>query len=333
LLTKNLLRREIAAVGGVRLNCTTVAVLKKEVKKMAKTTKKPQTKGLTTKKTTTKAKTPAKKTTTAKKAAAKKPAAKKATAKAKAPAKKTTTAKSRTAGRSAKGKNVTAQFLTGKGKLLTRRPPNNPDIPLTVIRGLYEDLDNVKYNLELFSAHLRSLDRKRLNGIGMKKLGFIGRALELAAENPEFLPHWLDIEKFQDDNNNYLALRSLYDIVTSIKEILWNIVLQASDILYTDALEYYSQVGDAAKRRIDPAETLYNDLRTHFKGMGKKPETEPTEKKAKRDFNALLHGKKDGKIEVENISPKTTGGVHKIIDETWKDTAQFKKSEEGDIEE
>jgi hypothetical protein len=61
--------------------------------------------------------------------------------------------------------------------------------------------------------------------------------------------------------------------------------------------------------------------------MGSKSET--TEKKTKRDLNALLHGKKDGKKEVENISPKTTGGVHKVIDETWKSKTQFKDTEEG----
>jgi hypothetical protein len=124
----------------------------------------------------------------------------------------------------------------------------------------------------------------------------------------------------------------VYDVVTTLKEILWNIVLQASDVIYTDALEYYSQVEDASKRRIGPAETLYNDLRTHFKKMGSKGETEPTEKKAKRDFDALLHGKKDGKIVIENVKPKLSGGKRKLIDETFKDTAQFKDTEEGEID-
>jgi len=30
----------------------------------------------------------------------------------------------------------------------------------------------------------------RLNGVGIKKQGFIDRAYELALENGEFLPHW-----------------------------------------------------------------------------------------------------------------------------------------------
>jgi hypothetical protein len=126
----------------------------------------------------------------------------------------------------------------------------------------------------------------------------------------------------------------VYDIVTTLKEIFWNIVMQAADVLYTDALEYYSQVGDAAKRRIDPAETLRAELRTLFeRPSSKDKESQPTEKQAKRDFNALLHGKKDGKIVIENVKPKLTGGKRKIIDETFKDTAQFKETEQGEITE
>jgi len=67
--------------------------------------------------------------------------------------------------------------------------------------------------------------------------------------------------------------------------------------------------------------------------MGKKTEEEPTKKQLKRDFNALERGKKDGEIKIKNITPKTIGGKREIIDETFKDSARFKGSIEGDIEE
>jgi hypothetical protein len=265
-----------------------------------------------------------------KKTSAKKPAAAKS---GKAPAKKTA-AKSRSAGRAVIAKFPAVGAAANYSKLLTRRPPSNPELPFQTLQQMQGMVSAVRDEIENYSAHLRSLDRKRLNGVGVRKLGFIGRALQLAAENPEFLPHWLDLDKFQHDNNYYLALRSVYDIVKTLKEIFWNIVLEAADILYTDALEYYSQVKDAAKRRIDPAETLCAELKTLFeRPSSKDEESQPTEKKAKRDFDALLHGKKDGKIIIENVKPKLTGGKHTIIDETLKDTAQFKKTEEGEITE
>ncbi|MCL1958233.1 MAG: hypothetical protein FWF68_01390, partial [Spirochaetes bacterium] len=186
--------------------------------------------------------------------------------------------------------------------------------------------------LEDFSRHLRALDRKRLNGVGLKKLGFIGRALLLAAENSEFLPHYLTLQKFQDDNQYFLSLRSAFDVLMQVREILWNVIIEASDILYTDALEYYASVREAAKRRVDPAETLFNDLAVFFK-RGTRTGEEPTERKTLTDTKALLHGKKDGKIIIENIKPHLTGGKHKVIDETFKDTAEFKDTIEGNITE
>jgi hypothetical protein len=67
------------------------------------------------------------------------------------------------------------------------------------------------------------------------------------------------------------------------------------------------------------AETIFAELSIFFKSNGRKPEEKPTEKQAKRDFNSLLHGRHDGK--------------RKIIDETFKDTAQFKETEEGNFKE
>jgi len=237
-------------------------------------------------------------------------------------------------------KSVIAKFPTAKGKSKNapalRRPPNNPEMPLDYIADMEESFRSWRDELEDFSRHLRALDRKRLNGVGLKKLGFIGRALLLAAENSEFLPHYLTLQKFQADNQYFISLRSAFDVLMQVREILWNVIIEASDVLYTDALEYYASVREAAKRRVDPAETLFNDLAVFFKSRGThtgEDEAEPTQKQIKRDFNALQHGKRDGKIVIENIKPKTTAGIHKVIDETFKNTAEFKQSEEGSIKE
>ena len=58
---------------------------------------------------------------------------------------------------------------------------------------------------------------------------------------------------------------------------------------------------------------------------------EPTQKKAKKDFNAVLKGKKDGEVIVKNIKPKTSGGKREIIDKTFKDDIQFKDTEDAQI--
>jgi len=88
-------------------------------------------------------------------------------------------------------------------------------------------------------------------------------------------------------------------------------------MIYTDALEYYSQVQDAANRRIDSAESLYAELHGFFR-RGSMVTDEPTKKQLKKDFNALEKGKKDGEIVIKNVSPKTKGGKRTLNKSTAK---------------
>ena len=87
---------------------------------------------------------------------------------------------------------------------------------------------------------------------------------------------------------------------------------------------------------MDAAETIHNELSPFFKSRGRITEEEdaqPTKKEALRDFKGLESGRHDGKLIIENIKPKLTGGKRAIVDETFKDTAKFKGSEEGEITE
>ena len=120
---------------------------------------------------------------------------------------------------------------------------------------------------------------------------------------------------------------------------------QSSDIAYTDALEFYASVREAAKRRVDAAETIFGELSVFFKSHGRRTEEEPTEKQQLRDAKSLIHGKHDGILVIENRKPKLTGPMveakkgfspyrkRKIIDETFRDTAEFKETEQGEIKE
>jgi hypothetical protein len=82
----------------------------------------------------------------------------------------------------------------------------------------------------------------------------------------------------------------------------------------------------------DAAETLYNALSPFFKSHGRRGangEEVETEKQELRDAKALIHGK----LIIENIKPKLTGGKRIISDETFKDSTKFKDDIEGSITE
>jgi hypothetical protein len=205
-----------------------------------------------------------------------------------------------------------------------KRPAANPLLPEQMIEDINNDFNNIKRKLENYAAHLRATDRQRLNGIGIKTQGFVERAYRHATDAPEFLPPYLTLERFREDFKYYIGIRSLMDADEQLREMLWNITLRSADTVYTDSLEYYAMVHEAARRRIDPAESIYKDLGVFFRKR-KKSSDKPTVKEAVRDVKALLDGRKDGKIIIENVKPKLTGGVHKVIDEQFNDSARFER--------
>jgi hypothetical protein len=205
---------------------------------------------------------------------------------------------------------------------------------VAAINGITNAILSLMTTLDGYAANLHALDRQRHNGVGLKRLGFIEAAFRIASKFPQYYPHWLRTAKFQSDLDLFIAIRSLVEVCRSLEEKAWNINVEASDMIYTNALEYYSQVQDAAKRRIDSAESLYSELHGFFRNMGPHgTEEQPTVKKTKRDINAFLKGKKDGEVIIKNIRPKTTGGTHEVIDEIFKNTASFKDTAEGSITE
>ena len=228
-----------------------------------------------------------------------------------------------------------AQLLAHYAKLPEiKRPPNTPFIPQQTITEVTLLLAQAKEKLEAYAAHLRALDRKRLNKIGVKREGFAQRAFRLAMDNPEFLPHYLTRVRYIDDYDHYVLMQTAVDEDKQVTELLRNLNSENEDVFYTDGLDYYAAVKEAAKRRVDASEEIFEDLSPFFKSHGRKNENgEPTKKQALRDAKALEQGRRDGRIIIENINPKLTGGVHKVIDETFKDTETFKESEQGEYRE
>jgi len=213
-----------------------------------------------------------------------------------------------------------------------KRPPNTPFIPQQTITEVTLLLAQAKEKLEAYAAHLRALDRRRLNNIGVKREGFAQRAFRLAMDNPEFLPHYLERERYIDDYDHYVLMQSAVDEDKQVSELLHNINTENDDVFYTDGLDYYAAVKEAAKRRVDASEAIFEDLSPFFRRK-KSPDAPETKKEQLRDIKGYVKGTKEGIAVIENIKPKIEGGVHKVIDETFKNTAHYKESDQGEINE
>jgi hypothetical protein len=210
-----------------------------------------------------------------------------------------------------------------------KRPSRNPAIPPETLDSMINRLSQFMGEVEPYAVHLRPLDRQRLRGVGLKKQGFIEGAYSLAVINPQFLPSYLTIEKLRKDIEYSANIRILFDLCKQLYEYVHNLDIQSSDVKYTDMLAFYASVRKAAKRRIDGAQTIHRELEPFFKHPGAAGEA-LTEKKLKRDVNALLHGKRNGKIVIKNVKPKLTGGKRKVIDEQYDGSEQYKETEDGD---
>jgi len=151
-------------------------------------------------------------------------------------------------------------------------------------------------------------------------------------DNPEFLPNYLARSRYIDDYDYYVLLQSAVDMEKQVHELLRNINTENDDVFYTDGLDYYAAVHEAAKRRVDASEAIYQDLYTFFRHK-KSPNALETKKEQARNIRGYMNGKKEGIAVIENIKPRQEGGVHKVIDEQFKDTARFKETEEGEYNE
>jgi hypothetical protein len=219
-----------------------------------------------------------------------------------------------------------------------RRPTPNEPLSDEAMEEIAEAFVRIREYLWESSANIRALDRARLNGVGIKKQGFIERVYAIAYENEQFLPAYLTARKFNLDFHYFTNLNILYEMVNQLREFIWNLTLQGADVAYTDALEFYASVREATARRIDGAETLYKALEPFFKGKGGAAATGncpgmETKKQLKRDFMALLRGERDGTITIENVKPKMSSGIRKVIDEKFTNKAKFAETKDGEIKE
>jgi len=186
---------------------------------------------------------------------------------------------------------------------------------------------NVKTNMQ--KNALTTAARRRLLGAGMRRYGFISKVSDVAEANPEFQPVYFNNATLKIRLRQIELLRNISSALQQILRINDDVMLQTSDVSFQMALAYYNTVREATRRRQPGAQTIFKLLQQFFR-RSLRPSDEPTEQEVERNLHALLHGKKDGKIVIENERPHLTGGKHVVIDETHKGNDRFKETIEGE---
>jgi hypothetical protein len=217
-------------------------------------------------------------------------------------------------------------------KTVKRPEINNPIIEeddLTMIRFF---LFNAYVTIEDYTANLRALDRKRLNSIQSRNMGFVEDVYDTAMENQQFFPPFLTPERFTRDYDYFKAVRALLESTDQIRELLWNITIQAADVVYTDALEYYKTVKEGSHRRVDGADTLYRKLEDFFSRPSRKT-GEMTKKEEESEVMGILSGRREGEILIKNVKPKLVGGEHEVIEKKIENSASIHERKDAEFNE
>jgi len=197
---------------------------------------------------------------------------------------------------------------------VTARPHSaiSPEAKGAII-DLIEDAMGV---FEEFGHTFSPIERMRMNGMGMKNLGFAHTAYANARRNPTFVPAYLDMEAWTEAISDFEAKRDILGVIRQLNQQVQDGLRVPADAAYGFALEYYASIKEAAKRKVAGAQSEYAELSPFFKNRGHwRAQSEPTAAEVERDVHALLHGKKDGEVIVRNERPHLVGGVRKVADE------------------
>jgi len=227
----------------------------------------------------------------------------------------------------AKVTEKTKPVLTEKETDIAHTRNLTVDDLLTIKEALQGLLDQVENAMDF---NLSSVERLRKRGSGIKRYGFIDKTSDIAIDNTQFAPRMFDADELKNIVRKIEELRNVLLDANQFARAINDLLLIAGDEAYKLALLYYGSLREQARRGVQGAQQTFRILQPFFR-TGRRPGEEPTEHEVERDLKALLHGKKDGKIVIENERPHLVGGKHVVVDETHKERAAFKETESGEI--
>jgi hypothetical protein len=91
-----------------------------------------------------------------------------------------------------------------------------------------------------FLMDLTTEERKALPKMGDKSRAFVSKALEVATQNPEFLPRSFDLEEMRKDVQLFEAMYPIVMAMTQLQELLDDTYTTVGSEAYSAALQVYN---------------------------------------------------------------------------------------------
>jgi len=199
-------------------------------------------------------------------------------------------------------------------------------------------MQNIMSEINIFMRDFRDwsennltlTQRRRKIGAGIRNYGFIEKVADLATANPQYAQFFNPVD-LRNAIKNVDMCRDLVLLLQGFQRMVSNSMLVYSDDAFTMSTIFYRMVQTMSRRGDPQAIQLFRTLSPFFTPRNKRANAEPTAKEIERDLHALIHGTADGKMLIENESPKTTKGVRKVVDEVSRGRAAIKESIQAEI--
>jgi len=124
-----------------------------------------------------------------------------------------------------------------------------------------------------FLLDLTPVEKKALAKLGDKSVAFVDRALELATQNPDFLPRSFDLAEMQKDVDLFNSLNAIRQSVVQLLELLEDTAMQAGNEAYSAGLVIYHFAKDTHMNS-EGLDQLVDELSKRFQRKRKQLEDE-----------------------------------------------------------
>ena len=123
-----------------------------------------------------------------------------------------------------------------------------------------------------FLIDLTTEDRRTIVKMGDKSRAFVSKALEVATQNPEFLPRSFNLEEMRQDLALYEALYPILLGLTQLQELVDDTCMAAGSEAYASALAVYGYA--KARGDVTGLDAVINEMGRRFTSRSKKKQPE-----------------------------------------------------------
>lgn len=128
-----------------------------------------------------------------------------------------------------------------------------------------------------FLINLTALERKSLPKMGSATQSFVSKAMEIAGNNPQFVPPYVDVPAMKKDYELAVRLQGIEMQLASLHEKVSDTNLAAGSEAYVTGLTIYNSLKAAAKVNIPGAKALAAELGERFEQAADTPPSPVTQ--------------------------------------------------------